>query len=114
MELICINCPQGCHLQVSADGDSWIITGNRCPQGVVYGKQEISDPRRMVTAVMPCENPDVPFIAVRTDRPCPKAMIPDLLNRIYHTLAKKNVKNGDIVIKNIDNSGISVIVTENI
>ncbi|MBE6389333.1 MAG: DUF1667 domain-containing protein [Lentisphaerae bacterium] len=113
-ELICINCPQGCHLQVSPKGDSWLISGNRCPKGVAYGQQEMRDPRRTVTAVMPCENPEHPLVAVRTDRPCPKAMIPAILNRIYHSYAEKNVKNGDIVLKNIDNSEISVIVTENI
>ena len=114
-QLICISCPQGCHLnaELSADG-SWQISGNRCPRGEVYAKQELTDPRRVVTAVMPCANMERPFIAVRTTVPCPKAKIPALLNMLYRTTAPADVKNGDIVIKNIDNSEISVIVTENI
>ena len=113
-ELICISCPRGCHLQVKMQGDSWQITGNVCPRGIAYARQELTDPRRIVTAVMPCEDPERPVIAVRTDLPCPKAMIPGLLNQLYRIKVKKSVKNGDIILKNIDNSGISVIVTENI
>ncbi|MBE6357185.1 MAG: DUF1667 domain-containing protein [Lentisphaerae bacterium] len=113
-ELICISCPRGCHLEIREQGDSWQITGNSCPRGIAYARQEVSDPRRIVTAVVPCKNPEHPFVAVRTDLPCPKAMIPGLLNRLYRTEVKKSIKNGDIVLKNVDNSGISVIVTENI
>lgn len=113
-ELICISCPQGCHLTAEVSGDSWLISGNRCPRGEAYAKQELTDPRRVVTAVMPTDDPQHPFIAVRTDAPCPKAMIPGLLNKLYRTKVKMPVKNGDFVLKNIDNSEISVIVTENI
>ena len=113
-ELICISCPQGCHLCAENIDGKWQISGNRCPRGVVYATQELTDPRRMVTAVMPSDDPAHPFIAVRSSEPCPKAMIPGLLNKLYRTQIKMPVKNGDIVINDIDNSGISIIVTENI
>ena len=113
-ELICISCPQGCRLKAEISGDSWLISGNRCPRGEVYARQELTDPRRIVTAVMPCANPDYPFVAVRTTSPCPKNKIADLLNKLYRIKLPSDVKNGDIVLKNIDNSEISVIVTENI
>ena len=113
-ELICISCPQGCRLKAEINGDSWMISGNRCTRGEVYAKQELTDPRRIVTAVMPCDNPLHPFVAVRTALPCPKTEIAALLNRLYHTKLPADIKNGDIVLKKIDNSEISVIVTENI
>ena len=113
-ELICISCPQGCHLKAEISGDSWQISGNRCPRGEAYAKQELTDPRRIVTAVMPCADPHHPFIAVRTTLPCPKAEIPALLNRLYRITLPAGIKNGDIVLKKIDNLEISVIVTENI
>lgn len=112
--LICISCPQGCRLSAVKSGDSWMISGNRCPRGEVYAKQELTDPRRVVTAVMPCADPAHPFVAVRTTAPCPKAMIPGLLNKLYRIQLPAGIKNGDIVLEKIDNSKISVIVTENI
>lgn len=113
-ELICISCPQGCRLQAELSGDSWLITGNRCPRGEAYARQELTDPRRMVTAVMPCDDPAHPFVAVRTTAPCPKAIIPGLLNKLYRRKLPSGIKNGDIVMKKVDNSEIGVIVTENI
>ena len=113
-ELICISCPRGCRLTAELQGDSWLITGNACPRGISYGQQELTAPMRVVTAVMHTDDPELPVIAVRTDRPCPREKIPGLLNRLYKETVKTPVKNGDIVWKIIDNSGISVIVTENI
>ena len=113
-ELICISCPQGCRLIAEACGDSWKISGNRCHRGEIYAKQELTDPRRIITAVMPCDSKEHPFVAVRTTAPFPKAKAADLLNKLYRMKLPSNIKNGDIVLKNIDNSEISVIVTENI
>ena len=113
-ELICISCPQGCHLTAENNNGQIVVSGNRCPRGVVYARQELTDPRRMVTAVMPSDDPQHPYIAVRTTAPFPKDKIPELLTRLYQTIIKTPVKNGDIVIDDIDNSGIGVIVTENI
>lgn len=113
-DLICICCPQGCHLSVDTDGKEYHISGFRCPRGKNYAVSEVTDPRRIVTAVIPVNDPHNPTIAIRTTAPCPKAMIPGLLNRLYRKKIKMPVKNGDIIWKNVDNSGISVIVTENI
>ena len=35
-ELTCIQCPLGCPLTVTVDGDSVTVTGNTCPRGAVY------------------------------------------------------------------------------
>lgn len=113
-ELICICCPQGCHMSVEKSGRQINVSGNNCPRGKYYAIQELSDPRRIVTAVIPSDDPHNPFIAVKTTEPFPKDAIPHILNRLYRKIIKTPVKNGDIVWKNIDNSGISVIVTENI
>ena len=112
--MICISCPQGCHLTADMVNGECNVSGNRCPRGKVYAQQELTDPRRTVTAVMPSDDPAHPFISVKTAHPCPKAMISGLLNTLYRTKVKTPVKNGDIILKNVDNSGISVIVTENI
>ena len=111
---ICINCPAGCHLDITRENGEITVSGNTCPRGVKYAHQELTDPRRIVTAVIPSDDPRNPFIAVKTTEPFPKDAIPHLLNRLYRKIIKTPVKNGDIVWKNIDNSGISVIVTENI
>lgn len=39
-ELICIVCPNGCHLRVDETGGCR-VTGNACPRGEEYGRSEV-------------------------------------------------------------------------
>lgn len=113
-KLICISCPQGCRLNAefdSATGEC-TVTGNRCPRGAAYAKQELTDPRRVVTAVVRTGDSALPFIPVRTDKPFPRAGIPALLNRLYTMTVRTPVACGDTLIENVDNTGIRVIITE--
>ena len=41
-EVICTCCPQGCHLQVDEAND-YKVTGNGCPNGIAYGKEELAE-----------------------------------------------------------------------
>ncbi len=111
--LICISCPQGCRLNAgyNAETGECTVTGNRCPRGAAYAKQELTDPRRVVTAVMKTDCAALPFLPVRTDKPFPRAKIPALLNRLYAMTVRTPVSCGDTVIEDVDNTGIRVIVT---
>ena len=44
-EVICICCPRGCHLQVDPQKD-YNVTGNACPNGAAYGREELTHRRR--------------------------------------------------------------------
>ena len=44
-ELICIVCPKGCHLKVDEE-NGCAVTGNGCPRGAEYGKNELLHPAR--------------------------------------------------------------------
>lgn len=46
-ELICICCPKGCHLRVDTAND-YAMTGNACPNGAAYGKEELTHPLSLI------------------------------------------------------------------
>ena len=48
-EVICTCCPKGCHLQVDEAND-YKVTGNGCPNGIAYGKEELTHPTRIITS----------------------------------------------------------------
>lgn len=48
-KLICIVCPKGCHLEAD-EGPSIVVRGNACPRGAVYAREEMTAPKRTVTA----------------------------------------------------------------
>ena len=105
MKLICIKCPRGC--EITINGDS--ITGNACPRGLEYAKEELTCPMRTVTYL--CKSGDL-VIPVKTDKDVPKSKIFDVVNEI----SKLNIgdaKIGDILIENVLGTGANVVVTGN-
>ena len=56
-ELICIACPRGCTLTVTIGDtpDTMEVSGNSCPKGAIYGKQEVLCPMRTLTTTIACK-----------------------------------------------------------
>ena len=113
-ELTCIVCPRGCKLQITKDGDGFIISGNGCKRGIVFAKQEMTDPRRTVCSTVRTVFPDVPVLPVRVSDEIPKNRIFDVMKEINRTVVSVPVGRGDAVIKNVLSLGVDVIATSNI
>ena len=107
-ELICIVCPNGCRLRVDEAAD-YRVSGHKCPRGEAYGKEELTNPVRTVTSTIRIEGAVYPRLPVKTDRPIPKAKIPAVMARLNAILAHSPVKRGDILAKNIADSGADLI-----
>jgi CxxC motif-containing protein len=115
----------GCHLHIERISDTEItVTGNRCPRGEVYAKEEILSPRRVVTATCAADiPPDAAAlnysenlyrprrVPVRTTAAFPKERIPELLTQIYALKVKLPVKTGQVVLSNALGTGIDIIAT---
>lgn len=113
-EMICIVCPVGCHLQVTVDEDEVKVTGNRCPRGEEYAREEILAPKRMVTATCRLENEQHPRLPVKTDAPLPFEHINELLNRVYELSLHTPVKTGDILIEDFKGTGVNLVASRSI
>ena len=112
-EITCIGCPMGCQLAVEMDGGNVVgVSGNTCPRGESYAKQECTAPERMVASLMTscCETP----ISVRTSRPIPKESVFKCLAEIRATHPKLPVRIGDVLIPDVAGTGVSVIATRNL
>lgn len=103
MELICIKCPRGCNLIV--DGEN--ISGNLCPRGIDYAKEEQTNPMRIVTTLIYVGDKVVP---VKTSSEVPKARINEVLEEISK-IKVETTKIGDIVLNNILSLGVDIVVT---
>ena len=114
-ELICISCPQGCHLTAEYDSDpaNAVVSGNRCPRGISYAVSELTDPRRVVTAVVPTDDPYHCVLPVRSALPFPKGKIAALLNLLYTMRVSTPVSCGDVILKDALETGIDIIAAEN-
>lgn len=110
-KFICICCPIGCEVTASLEKDIYNISGNKCPRGENYVKEEIISPKRMVTATCATDSKEYPRLPVKTVSPIPKELIFSLLEEIYKIEVKVPVKSKDIIIKNFNNLNIDVIAT---
>ena len=71
-ELVCIVCPKGCRLSVDEE-NGYAVTGNSCPRGEEYGKNELRDPHRAVTSTVHISGAMHPRLPVKTDGEIKKA-----------------------------------------
>ena len=114
-EFICINCPLGCHLTVDdSDKENVKVTGNTCKRGETYGINEVLHPKRMVTSSVSVLNGERPVVSVKTKDAIPKELIFESLEVLKKTKLKAPVKIGDIVVKNVLNTGVDFVATANV
>ena len=99
-ELICIVCPKGCHLQVDEE-NGCRVTGNACPRGAVYGREELLNPVRTVTTTMRVAGGMSPRAPVKTARPVPKDRVFEAMQAINAAVAKAPVAVGETLASNL-------------
>ena len=111
----CINCPVGCRMTVtmSGSGEFVSVSGNICPRGAAYAKQECTLPERMITAVIPAAGSDMP-LSVKTSKPVPKKMIPDVMRELSRLRVSAPVTSGQVVLSDVLGSGADIVATRDL
>ncbi len=111
-ELICITCPMGCALEVTHEGDTVVnVDGATCKRGINYAKEELTDPRRMVTTTVRVAGGLHPLLPVYTSAPIPKARIFDLLAEIRKVEVKAPVQMGQAVLEDVVDTDVDVLAS---
>lgn len=112
-ELICIVCPNGCHLKVDEE-KGYAVTGNRCERGAEYGRVELLSPTRVVTSTVRCTGASHPRCPVKTDRPVPKERIFDVMEALEGVSLAAPVSVGQVVIENVCGTGANIVATRDL
>ncbi|MBE7091637.1 MAG: DUF1667 domain-containing protein [Clostridiales bacterium] len=110
-ELICIVCPKGCHLKVDENND-YKVTGNSCEKGVDYGKNELINPMRVITSTVKIDGALHKRCPVKTSTSIPKGKMMEIVKELDSITLKSPVNVGDVVIKNVSNTGADIVVTK--
>lgn len=109
--ITCINCPMGCPLTVEINGDDIKVSGNTCKRGDVYGKQEVTSPKRVVTSLVRIK--DGAVVSCKTNVAIDKAMIFKVLDELRKVEVTLPVKIGDVIIENVLGTGADIVATCN-
>ena len=110
-ELTCIVCPRGCRLTID---DNLNVTGNFCPRGAQYAKDELTNPKRMITSIVRVKNRENTMVSVKTSVSIPKGKIFDILKEIEKVSVDAPVHIGDVLIKDVLGTGSDIIATKEI
>ena len=109
---VCLVCPNSCRLTVTEDNGEITVTGNSCPRGREHGINEFKRPMRMITSTVAIEGAELPRLPVVSSDVVPKDMLQSCLSDIYKVSVKAPVKCGDIIIKNIQNTGVDITASK--
>ena len=111
-EITCITCPVGCVIRVETeDGKILSMEGNGCKRGAQYVQAEVTNPVRMLTTTVRVDGGKQPVVSVKTATPIPKELLIPSMKILREAVAKAPVHRGDVVVKNILDSGIDIIST---
>ena len=106
-ELICICCPKGCHLRVDTAND-YAVTGNACPNGAAYGKEELTHPTRIITSAVRITGGLYPRCPVKTAQAVPKEKMFSVMAALNTAALQAPVHTGDVVLPNVCGTGVDV------
>ena len=111
----CLSCPIGCALTVQIDDNKVVgISGNQCPRGDAYGRQEALEPMRVLPSSVRVVNGTRPLLSVKTDCPIPRRLIPEAMRLIREVAVEAPIAIGNIVLTDILGTGANLVATREI
>lgn len=118
-EMTCSVCPNGCTLKLDyeiREGKPVLakVTGNLCPQGLEYARQELLAPKRTIASSVLVEGGELPLVSVRTRGAIPKEKISDVMEEIRKCRVKAPVAAGTVLLSNVLGLGADVIATKTV
>jgi len=109
-KLTCIQCPQGCQLTAEIENGYVVkISGNRCPKGAEYAKQEIENPTRVLSSTVLAEGLSLKMVPVKTSKPIPKSKLLDAMTEIKKIKINKPVHTNDVIVANFLGLGVDLV-----
>ena len=109
-ELICIGCPRGCHLKVDEQND-YAVSGNSCPIGAEYGRNELTNPTRVLTSTVRITGAIHSCLPVKSSGPIKKGLLMEAVQALKDVEVTSPVQKGQVIVANIVGSGQDIIAT---
>lgn len=109
--IICIVCPNSCTLNITRQGEKITVEGAKCERGVNFAKEELISPKRTLCTTVLTSFKEMPVLPVRTNGEVPKELIFKIIDELKYVNVNKIVSRGDVIVKNVLNTGVDVIST---
>lgn len=113
--LTCIECPKSCRITVDFDGDKInSINGFQCKKGEAYAREEIIDPKRILTSAVLTKGLELKMLPVRTNKPIPKSKLMEAMEEVKKIRLTRPVEVGGVVQKDFIVPGVDLVAAREI
>jgi len=111
-QVICIICPKGCKVTVSEQDGVYTTSGNACLRGNVYGIQEATEPKRILTTTVKITGASIPRCPVVSNLPILKDDLFKVISLLESVEISAPVYMNQVICANVLGSGIDMIAAK--
>jgi CxxC motif-containing protein len=111
--ITCVACPLGCQVRLTLDdrGEVVKVEDNECKEGEKYAVEEYKNPVRVLTATVLTTDSRHALLPVRTNKPILRDLMIQGMNEIAKVNVKPPVREKQVIITNLLNTGADVIAS---
>lgn len=121
LQFNCTTCPSECLLTVEVKRDAngavtavRSVTGNSCPRGDTFARQELTCPMRVLTTTIAVSGGDETLLPVRTVEAIPLELHAQAMDLIRGLVVNAPIRMGDIVLEDLLGTNIDLIASMDI
>lgn len=112
---ICKKCERKCVLDIDKFEGEIEVEGNQCELGIDYAKQEINNKKKVFTSLVRIKGSKKNnVVPIKSSGPIDKGLWIECSKALSRIYVGAPMKIGDIVCKNILNTGMDIICVKNI
>ena len=111
-EFICVTCPVGCSIDAMVEGQELVeLRGQACGRGEDFVREELTDPRRMLTTTVRVRGGRLPLVPVRSSAPLPQHLLFDVARALRQIELVAPIKEHQVVLENVLGTQVDIITS---
>ena len=112
--VLCIVCPEGCELEIREKDGQLLFPRRGCQRGREYARQEIRDPRRVLTTTVRVQGGELRMLPVRTASAIPRGRLIAAMDCIAGIEVQAPVEAGQLVCSDVAGTGVGLVACRSI
>ncbi len=117
--ITCILCPNGCKLDIVLEDNMQetcriAVNGNLCEKGVLYAREELTNPVRTFTTTLIVREGEYPLVSVKTSIPIPIDAIAEVRDQLRTFTVCAPIRLGECLVSSVAGTDASIVATQDV
>lgn len=113
-QVVCRKCDEKCLLDIETVGEDIIVFGNNCSEGVKFARDEENNNSGTFTTLVRIKGARLNVLSVKSTKPIDRKLWIECSKALSRVYVGAPIRIGDIVCKNILNTGVDIVSTKNV